>query len=134
MRDMFETAFRHTIFFANQRSARWNRRKGSLPVHHQVRDLVWLDQRRFNKHPRFGLQRWIGPMEITDISPGPSYSLHWSGRGIGKAFSYIHPNLIMIFWGEFGIVFIPQESQTLCLWAYEGNCGDNPTNQPLSQH
>ena len=104
---MFKIARRHARLVANCRAARWNRRRGAPPASHQVGDLVWLDQRRFDKHPRRGLQRWIGPLEITEITPGPNYSLRGSGRGSREAFSRIHLSLLKPFRGEVGLVSIP---------------------------
>ena len=106
MRELFATARQRAKDTATKRAARWNQTKGSPAIHYQVGDLVWFDQRRLDPHPRRGLQRWIGPMTITEITPGPNYSLRGSGRGSRETFSRIHPSLIKPFRGEVGLVHI----------------------------
>ncbi|KAJ9064401.1 hypothetical protein DSO57_1039678 [Entomophthora muscae] len=93
-----------------KRAAKWNSKPGVLPCDHfQVGDLVWFDQRRQEKHPRRSLQRWVGPMKIILVSPGPNYLVRGVGAALGEEWSCVHPQFLKLFHGEMELIKIRED-------------------------
>ena len=90
-----------------KRAARWRRLPGVVTPEYKEGDLVWFDQRKHEKHPRRGLQRWIGPLRVVMKTAGPNYVLQTLDDKTTDIWKRIHPEFLKPFRGERGDARLP---------------------------
>ena len=96
----FREAYKRSQRNRVKRAAKWNRRQGISNHTYKEGDLVWFDQRHLETHLRRGLQKWIGPLTVEEVTAGPNYTLSTSNPGGRERWKRVHPEYIKPFLGE----------------------------------